>query len=734
MPRTLRPNLLATVTLATAVGVSGCIFPFSRGSQANLDDTVAEMSPPGPAEHEDSGLADLPALNAAHVPAPPVEVAQAPHGKKQLPPFARFLNNMLGGGSGQPEPATAAANQANVPAQPAKVAPAETAEITPAATLIANRPQASAPVTKTAPTNTLPPVVRADSLPPVERQTTPSQTPSQVRVASEPNLPEVVTPTNNPAADMPDVVSRFSAKATKIVEGSRPQTEQQPPQPQSASQITAQPAPQGTTLDAMASSPWNESSLMKKAKENSSSETSTLIHALDLALETVGNEGTTPAVTASPAAPHVAETQAPTKTDSLPASEPPAQSVAALPPQPVVSAASPQQANLPSSQNVNNPLRSGKTDWTGRSSLGSAQQPQTVVNNKFSAEPTTSSRASQWSASLEPEQQAETARKGAQIVAAQQPPPALPATTVNPYAVNEETQSTPAESLPPQPKAPQIITNQMAAPAKRTQKPIRKSPASAEPAVATTNTLHFETSVVNKLQAASELTNWNFDPSSNNDLPKIVEGKEETPQTEKPPQTTINSTIEPASQPAIQARPVEPQPVPQPLAPEAPVAPQPAPQPTVEVMPSVPQPAPQILEPSLPVESQPAQSPADLPADAPLPPVDLPPVEMAPAQPQPAPRPTIQAVPARPQLFRPQAITPPPVSAETPAASTAAPRGIMIRPAEAAPLPTEKSDGAWRPTAVPAHRAPSKLAPVIRSGDNSASPSPPQGTKKYIID
>lgn len=821
MPKALRSNLLATVTLATTVSVSGCIFPFTRGGQTNIDDKVAELAAEGPAEKAEPQLADLPALNAPGVQNQPTEIAQAPQGKKQLPPFARFLNNMLGGGSSQPQP-TASPNTTAAPTvaaqpQPAPAAPPATAEITPAATLMADQSKpSSTPETIPAPPKELPPVVRVEDLSAAERQAKPTANQGHVQVVTQPKLPIVIVPKSNPAAETTDVVSKFAAKATKIVEGTQSEEERQPPQPKSAPQIAVQPTPEGSTLDAMARSPWNESSLLKKAKANSSSETTTLIHALDRALESVGKEETNPAVTTSPKAPQVVATTSPTPEPVAPSTPPEAKTATpqtvALPEPRFASRFTPPAQTPSGTKNLANPLRSGsgKTDWSGRSSGDTSQQPKTIVNNKFSEPTMEPSRSSQWSATLEPEPQTETTRKGAQVVAALPPAPAKPATTVNPYATEGSTERKEAaiETTPPTPRTPQMITNQMAAPSKKSVAPKKED----LPKIITTNTIHFESSVVNKLQAAHQLTNWDFEPPAPEEqLPQIVEGKEE-PKVEAPtpqpapiptirPRTTINTFIERAPQPSIPVQPAEPKTIePKPAAPQ-PEEPKPTPQPITPQpqasVPNVPEASPeQAPAEQKPVPPTPVEAPAVEPAAANANPAAPPVVEPQPAPSQPTSRftnpagpafrpqvvrppamqqqptsdellleptnpavnsvpevapqpvaekgiakplatpvPAAQAEPAAPQAFRPMAVTPPSQTSQRPVSPSTPTRGVLIRPAEPAPLGTSSSSGpAWRPTPVPVNKAPAKLAPVIRAAEGVQNAAPGQSAKTYIID
>lgn len=755
MPKTLRPHLLATLTLATTVSVSGCIFPFTRGSQANIDDTVVQLANPGTPEKGEPALAGLPELAAANEADKPVEVAQAP-AKKQLPPFARFLGNMIGGGSKQ---AVETAPEPEAQPQTATLAPVETVEITPAKSLIESDPLLPAPPASPKPES---------ELPPVERQTAASSAPATAHVTSEPTLPPVVKQDATPTANLPEVVSRFSDQETQIIAGSQPSQQDQPSQPPASPEVVVEAVPQEANLDAEAQSPLNQSALLKKAKNNTSSETTTLIRALDLALDTVGEQETPPAVTTTEQAPQVAQSEPET-------SEPSSSNKEAPQPRFGSTLANGTNPSLPpangSSSPQSNPLRSGKTDWSGRGSLGT-NQAQTIVNNKLTQQPETTSRSTKWSASLEPEMPEETVRKGAQVVAAPQPPPA---TTVNPYTVNAA-QDASAESLPPLPKSPQIITNQMATSARKSSQPISRK-AAAKPAISTTNPLHFESSVVNKMQAASELTNWDFEPeeSANQSLPEIVEEKPKAtapspaaapmPAPQPMPQTTINRTIVPEPQrptpePAVieqqpaaiepQPAPIEPQEVAQPAIPQAPAKLQPISEPVLEEAPSEIPPTTSAENPAAPIRPRFVPQPIHQPAPAtPNPALQTPDLE-APLEPQPAIQPEmeaasvtdqpaappkIQAVPARPQTFRPQAVAPPtaPIQpvVESPASAS---RGVMVRPAKPARLTPESSGDTWRPTPVPANRAPAKLSPVTRPSNNQPTPALPSSAKAYIID
>jgi len=499
MPASLRPNLLATLTLATTVSMTGCIFPFTRSSDTKLVELVSEDSQPQPKQE--------------------VAAAPVPAGEKKMPPFARFLGGMFGGDSAPqaepaPEPATASAAEpaARVATLPTKTPAPQPSTIQPAQDLVKETPQ------------------------------TPlfNSSPSQ--------MPVVVTPETNPMADKPDVVSRFTQKATQMVESARPEVVVQPtptsqaptPQPQPQQQRTPEttPAPQAMAtkpvklgneaLDAHARSPWGESKLLKQAMANNSSKTTTLEHSLELALETVRRErlGQGPASEVEDQAPQPQIT-ASTEVKAEPASPAPAQ-----------------PARRPTKVAAN-PLRSygTKTDWSG-SSLRD-QQPQTIMNETLTKYPQTDSK---WSPKPEAQQAAP------EEVATQEAPAAQPQVTVNPYAKNVKE----AVSASPAP-GPQLVDNKTMAAQDTEKKPV------------TTDDVHFQSSLLGKLQAANRQAKWDFDTTPKqaepqtevaatpkDDMPQIVEKEEADPQlplvaagqstpaarpAEVEPKTTINPSV-----------------------------------------------------------------------------------------------------------------------------------------------------------------------------------------------
>lgn len=513
MPASLRPNLLATLTLATTVSMTGCIFPFTRSNDTKLAEIVAEDAQPQPEKE--------------------VAAAPKPQGEKKMPPFARFLGGMFGGEStpqSEPEPepdpitTTAAEPTQRVAAVPVKSTAPEPSTVLPAQELVEAKPQ----------------------------------TP----IFNPPNnqMPVVVTPETNPMADKPDVVSKFTQKATQMIESPRPEVVVQPtatpqaqPEPQPAPQAVPAPQVAKTTpvklgdeaLDAHARAPWGEKKLLEKAMANSSTNSTTLEHSLELALETVRRErlGEGPAPTTQPATPkpemtaHVEIEETP----SVPAqtkSAPPSMKVAA------------------------NPLRtsSTKTDWSGSSLRNS--QPQTIVNDKLATYPKTDSK---WSPKQEQSQPA------AEAVAKQEEPAVEPQLTVNPYA------NTPAEAIAATPNpGPQLVDNTTAA-AK-----------TAEETPSTTDDIHFQSSLLSKLQAANRQAKWDFDTTPQEPVPTAEVAK-------KPenvmPQIVKNDTVpEEPKLPQVAAK-----------APEQPTAERVKTEPKTTINPSVaqaePKEEPQVIKP-----------------------------------------------------------------------------------------------------------------------------------------
>ncbi|PQO25964.1 hypothetical protein C5Y96_21165 [Blastopirellula marina] len=436
MPASLRPNLLATLTLATTVSMTGCIFPFTRSSDTKLTELVTEDSQPQPVQQ--------------------AAAAPKPVGEKKMPPFARFLGGMFGGegapqAEAEPEP-DPINTQASEPVQRVATLPATTPAPQPSAI------QPAQDLVKTSP-----------------------QTP--IFNPKTNNMPVVVTPETNTMADKPDVVSSFTQKPTQLVDAPRPEVVVQPmptseTQPPQQAPAQAAPAPQvaKTTpvkleedaLDAHARAPWGEKKLLQKAMANSSTNTTTLEHSLDLALETVRRERLgeqpAPAVEATTPQPELTAHADVKAEPALPAQTPATQ-------QPTKMAA--------------NPLRSygTKTDWTGSSLRDS--QPQMIENNTLTKYPQTDSK---WSPKLPPSTPAP------EEVVKQEEPAAEPQVTVNPYAktVSKTIAATPAA-------APQLADNAVA-----TAEPTNEQPA-------TTDDIHFQSSLLTKLQAANRQAKWDFD-------------------------------------------------------------------------------------------------------------------------------------------------------------------------------------------------------------------------------
>ena len=241
MPKTLCPKVLATLALATTVGVSGCVYPLARGSAAKVDETFA-------------------AYAAAEAPldAPQNQIAQVQHTEKPLPPIARFFGGLFGKGRQEqppveaPAPKQTPAESAPIVNEPESNIPAETkpaSQVTPPATAESKR-QASQIVPAAELMNSQP---KQNLEPPASsRRVTASQNATVMRIGdeaphqkaqspapqanfkpqppTETALPVIVSGANNaPAKDMPDVVSRFSDKATQIVEAAPAPRREAPP-------------------------------------------------------------------------------------------------------------------------------------------------------------------------------------------------------------------------------------------------------------------------------------------------------------------------------------------------------------------------------------------------------------------------------------------------------------------------------------------------------------------------
>ncbi|MBA2114949.1 hypothetical protein [Bremerella alba] len=489
MPASLRPNLLATLTLATTVSVTGCIFPFTRSGDTKLAELVTEDSQPQPKQE--------------------VTVASKPEGDKKMPPFARFIGGMFGSHDApqaEPEPEPISVNGSVTTQQVAEV-----------------------PVRKPSPQPSV--IQPAQDLVQAAPKTPIFNPPAN-------QMPVVVTPETNPMVDKPDVVSKFTQKATQLIESPCPEVVVQPasqPQPQAKPEMTPEvtPVPQvaqstpaqlgNEALDSHARVPWAEKKLLEKAMANSSTSSVTLEHSLELALENVRRErlGQAPAPAEKPVTPQPEMTA---HTD--------------LKEEPSVSS---QPESAPKTLNVAaNPLRSSRnTDWSG--SYLRDNKPQTVVNNTHAKYPQTDSK---WSPKLEPSQAA------SEEVAKQEEPAVEPEVTVNPYAksLKEAITAIPATG-------PQLVENTTAA-AK-----------TAEEQPTTTDDIHFQSSLLNKLQAANRQAKWDFDTAPEqvkptaevattpeNAMPLIVEkdavdpmlplvaAQEPEPPTAEP-KTTINPSV-----------------------------------------------------------------------------------------------------------------------------------------------------------------------------------------------
>lgn len=598
MPASLRPNLLATLTLATTVSMTGCIFPFTRSSDTKLTELVTEDSQPQAAER--------------------VAVAPKQDGEKKMPPFARFLGGMFGSeNTPQTEPTPDPVNlEKSEPAQRVAAVPTKTpapqpSTIQPAQDLVNS---ASQTTNVNAPTN---------------------------------NMPVVVTPETNRMVDKPDVVSRFTQKATKLAESSHPEVVVQPmatPQPQAQPQPQAKPTPETApaqqvvqttpvkpgdeALDAHARTPWGERKLLDKAMANSSTNSTTLEHSLELALETVRRErmGEVPAPKAEDTTPkpemtaHVdvaTESSLPVQTEPMPAPK----KVAA------------------------NPLRtsSTKTDWSG-SSLRD-RQPQTITNDTLTKYPQTGSK---WSPKLEPSQPAP------EEVAQQEEPKAEPQVTVNPYTktVGEAIAATPSPG-------PQVVDNAASAMKSADQQPT------------STDDIHFQSSLLNKLQAANRQAKWDFDTKPQQAEPKSeVVAKTESGM----PQIVEKDAAQPEL-PLVAAGELE----------QASTEPA-SPQPKTMVNTTVAQKTPETTNNASVAQTE---------------------------------------IKEEPQAIKPFIIA-------EPTRSVASKRGL-IRAAEPQPLVMENQDGNWQKASAASAKQIPKLAPVVRASDYQSPTTPSGGSKTYIV-
>ncbi|PQO48192.1 hypothetical protein [Blastopirellula marina] len=560
MPKTLYPKVLATLTLATTVGVSGCVYPLARGSAAKVDEAFATF-----------------AAAEAPLDAPQNQIAQVQHTEKPLPPFARFFGGLFGKGRQEQPPAdepmpTESVPQTSVPesnipvgTQPAKqVTPPISAEsqrrnspIVPAADLMNSQPKQSAvpPASSRRVTSSKNATVMRIGDESPQRNT---QTPAALKPEppTESALPVVISPHTSPKNDMPDVVSRFSEKAARIVEAAPAGTVEPSAQIVRQDSSADKPVSLQEQIDGLTKSPLAEADLLKRAKNNSSTESTTLTRALEIALDSMKDQADPPASQASER--------------SLPAREEPAVKTP-------VASSMPEQRHMPAeSVSTNgsrgplgtslgravNPLRrGGKTDWSGAAST--AQAPQTVTNNTLSSYPKTNGK---WT----PSSFASTSgNDSAYAKSESQAPPAEPATTVNPYATAAEQEAqTPAKSVPAPRAKPMVVTNELAVP-EPTTKP-------ANP----TDAIHFEATLLGKLKAAGQKIDWgpetpsapqpspepeqpSVPPPAATEMPQVIEGENQEPgfplvdvkQPQKEPVLAggiVRSAIEPAKEPAPQ--------------------------------------------------------------------------------------------------------------------------------------------------------------------------------------
>ncbi len=583
MPASLRPNLLATLALATTISMTGCIFPFTRSSDTKLAELATEDPNPQPKQQ--------------------VAAAPKPEGEKKLPPFARFIGGMFGGD-----------NRAGSEPQPEPV-PGDHAKPT--------QRVAEVPTRRSAPPSVIKPA----------RDLVDSKSEKPVGDLPANNMPVVVTPDTNKMADKPDVVSRFSQKATQLIEKPQPEVAVQP-KPQPVQTPTAKPRVAQTTpakpgneaLDAHARAPWEEKKLLEKAMANSSTNSTTLENSLELVLEAVRRE-------------RLGEASQEAVEANISQSEVTAQAVASETTTPTETPATLQPEKVAA-----NPLRpSGtKTDWSG-SSLRSSQ-PQTITNNTLTKYPQTDSK---WAPKLSPSQPAP------EKIATKPEPAADPQVTVNPYANSNK------EAISATPKTgPQLVNNDM---------PVDQS----EPESITTDEIHFQSSLLNKLQAANRQAKWDFSsetkPAATTvgvatnlepDMPKIVE----------------NETVQPGRTEVASQQPETTSINPQPTAPK------------------------EILMPKV------AQS---------------------------EPKTTISSTVAQPDTKEAPQVIKPFIIAE-PARATPS-QGGLIRPVEPQPLVMENQDGNWQnASATPAKPLP-KLAPVVRASDYQSPDTSSGGSKTYIV-
>lgn len=461
MPVATRPPAIALLLLATAVPVAGCIFPFTRNSDAASPDMLGVAS------------ADAPAGMAPTTPAATSSKATA----KPLPPFARFLGGLI-----RQEDAAPAEGEA--PAAPAPV------ESSPAA-------QPMAPVVRVvdssnrngAPHETPVPLISAATLlageeksqaalPPVSRVSPPPTTTAIARPDTSPEPQETPPPARQAALNVSN-----SAAETETADVSK------------------------EALGPHLKAPWESLPRLPIHREEPAQ---TLSQSLTLALEKVRAERdaqSQPAV-------RFAESSSTEATSTLPSVSQPS-TIVETPPKYAASG----EIESGSSPSVvvdaeANPLREGSTDWTGRRSLRHAT-PQTIVNSTVEGNPTnsmtvnstnvdstqvksvpaTAPRESRFSfspASSLPEEDAV-------VSSVPSSKRVEPQTTVNPY-----TDRRPDTQVAQQaPDSPLVVSNPLiplpgSAPQRTTATPI------------STEAIHFGASLVTMLQAANEHAQWDF--------------------------------------------------------------------------------------------------------------------------------------------------------------------------------------------------------------------------------
>lgn len=347
------------------------------------------------------------------------------------------------------------------------------------------------------------PAQAVPAMPPPETPADQAPTHQAAPVVAAESLMTLGTPAAPPVSELEDPAAKDQQLPVIVAAVEVAQTP--PSQPQAV-----EPAIPAEQLNQYAQTPWdNGRSLLQQAKQNSSAHSTTLAHSLDLALENYRHES------ASQTVGH--ETVSLTVEPQLESSEIPSG-------EPVAAISEAPSEDKTRIEMAENPLRlaQGKTDWSGRSTRADAA-PQTVVNLMAPDYPKTDTS---------PLTNSNDPVMDRTVVGHKEKPAATPQITVNPFAKPA------AEPRPSQPVAPQIVTNPMVVPT-----------ADLEPTPISTDAIHFQSSLLEKLQAANQQAAWNFAPQTTkpadvsnitvlaepvSDMPQIVTSQELTPQPERP--------------------------------------------------------------------------------------------------------------------------------------------------------------------------------------------------------